>query len=109
MFQHILVAYDGSADSKKAFETALQLAQLSQAGVLALAVEERLLRLAATVNEMEGVKELANHYYQQCLSAAFLRALQANVPFKSEICIGHAARTIGGWRERTACRSGCAW
>jgi len=29
MFQQILVAYDGSAGSKKAFETALQLAQLA--------------------------------------------------------------------------------
>ena len=94
MFQHILVAYDGSAGAKKAFETALHLAQLSQTGVFTLAVEDRLPRLSATVGEMEEAKELANHYYHQQLSAAYLLALQSNVPFHSEIRVGHAARTI---------------
>ena len=94
MFEHILLAYDGSAGAKKALQAALHLAQLSQTGVFALAVEERLPRLAATVGEMEEAKEAANHFYQDQLSAAFLQALAANVPFQSTIRIGHAARTI---------------
>ena len=39
-------------------------------------------------------KEFANHFYHECLSAAYLRALQAGIELKSEIRAGHAARTI---------------
>jgi nucleotide-binding universal stress UspA family protein len=94
MYQKILLAYDGSSGAKRALEVALSLARLSGAQVRALAVEEHLPHFAATVSEMEGEKEFANHYYQRCLSAAFLQALQAGVTLEYEIRVGSAARTI---------------
>ena len=94
MFQKILVAYDGSQGAQRALDAVLKLAALSNAEVWALAVEDHLPRYAATVSETEAEKEFANHYYQERLSVAFLRALSAGVTLKSEIRVGQAARTI---------------
>jgi len=94
MFQKILLAYDGSAGAKRALDVALEMTSLSGAELWALAVEERLPHYAATIDEVEGEQEFANHYYQEALSVAYLRALKANVELKSEIRAGHAARTI---------------
>ncbi len=94
MYQNILLAYDGSPGAKRALDVALELAHAPGVQVWALAVEDHLPRLAATVSEMEGEKEFSNHYYQHCLSAAFLQALQTGVTLQYEIRVGHAARTI---------------
>jgi nucleotide-binding universal stress UspA family protein len=55
MYQNVLLAYDGSKGAKRALEVALELVQRSNAQLLALAVEERLPRLAATVSDMNSV------------------------------------------------------
>jgi nucleotide-binding universal stress UspA family protein len=94
MFRKILLAYDGSAGAKRALDVALELTSTFGAELWALAVEERLPHYAATVGEMEEEKEFANHFYQEALSIAYLRALKARVELKSEIRAGHAARTI---------------
>jgi len=94
MFRKILLAYDGSAGAKRALDVALEFTSLSGAELWALAVEERLPHYAATIDEVEGEQELANRYYQEALSVAYLRALKASVELKSEIRAGHAARTI---------------
>lgn len=94
MFQKILLAYDGSSGAKRALDVALELAKGAGAELWALAVEERLPHYAATVDEVIEEKEFANHFYQESLSVAYLRALKAGVELKSEIRAGHAARTI---------------
>lgn len=94
MFRKILLAYDGSAGAKRALDVALKLTTTFDAELWALAVEERLPHYAATVSEVQEEKEFANHYFQEALSVAFLRALHAGVELKSEIRAGHAARTI---------------
>jgi nucleotide-binding universal stress UspA family protein len=94
MFQKILVAYDGSIGAKRALDVALSLASLTDAEVWTLAVEEHLPRFAATVDETEDEKAFADDYYETCLSAAFLHALQAGITVKTIIRAGAAARTI---------------
>ena len=94
MFRKILLAYDGSTGAKRALDVALGLAHAAHAELWALAVEERLPHYAATIDEVVEEKEFANHFYHECLSAAYLRALQAGIELKSEIRVGHAARTI---------------
>ena len=94
MFRKILVAYDGSAGARRALDVALELARTCEAALWALAVEERLPHLAATVGEMEEAKEFANHIYHEALSAAYLQGLKVGVELKSEVRAGHAARTI---------------
>ncbi|HEY6411115.1 MAG TPA: universal stress protein [Ktedonobacteraceae bacterium] len=94
MFRKILLAYDGSAGVKRALDVALELTSTFGTELWALAVEERLPHYAATVGEMEEEKEFANHFFQEALSIADLRALKARVELKSEIRAGHAARII---------------
>lgn len=94
MFRKILLAYDGSPGAKRALDAALELTHVSGAELWALAVEERLPHYAATIDEVEGAKEFANHFYQEAISVAYLRALKLGVELKSEIRAGHAARTI---------------
>lgn len=94
MFRKILLAYDGSPGAKRALDVAIELTHVSGAELWALAVEERLPHYAATIDEVEGAKEFANHFYQEAISVAYLRALKLGVELKSEIRAGHAARTI---------------
>lgn len=94
MFQKILLAYDCSQGAERAFHAALELAKVSDAELWVVSVEENLPRFAATVSETEEEKEFADNYYQQCISTAYLRAIQDGVHFKSEVRVGHAARTI---------------
>lgn len=94
MFQKILLAYDGSVGAKKALDVSLQLANVSHAELWAVAVEEHLPHFAATIDETVEEHEFAQHYYQECLSVAYLHALKAGVELKSVIRAGHAARTI---------------
>src|SRR5450755_2206254 len=102
MFRKILLAYDGSAGAKRALDVALKLTTTFDAELWALAVEERLPHYAATVSEVQEEQEFANHYFQEALSVAYLRALHAGVELKSEIRAGHAARTISTSPRRGA-------
>lgn len=94
MFRKILLAYDGSTGAKKALDVALELAKSHSAELWAVAVEEHLPHFAATIDETQEEQAFANHYYQECFSVAYLRALRVGVELKSEIRAGHAARTI---------------
>ncbi len=94
MFRKILVAYDGSPGADRALATALDLARLTGAELWALAVEERLPHLAATVGEMEEEKEFANRFYGAALARASDQAARAGVPLRTELRPGHPARTI---------------
>jgi hypothetical protein len=70
VFQKVLLAYDGSPGVKRALDVVLQLAQTTPMELWAIAVEERLLHLAATIDETEEEKAFANHFYEECLEMA---------------------------------------
>ena len=94
MFQKILLAFDGSAGAHKALEAALELAQLHQGKIWALAVEENLPHVIATVGEFQDIKEQANEKFRKLLEAARTRAGEAGIELKSLLRGGHPAQTI---------------
>ena len=94
MFQKILLAFDGSVGVNKALEAAIDLAKLHQGKIWALAVEERLPHISATVGEFQEAKELANEKFRKLLEEARLKAGNAGIELKPLLRAGHPAQTI---------------
>lgn len=94
MFQKILLAYDGSDGANKALEAAIDLAKLHEGKIWALAVEERLPHISATVGEFQEAKELANEKFRKLLEEARLKAGNAGIELKPLLRAGHPAQTI---------------
>ena len=94
MFRKILLAYDGSEGANRALEVALAEARVHQAELWALAVEERLPRFSATVDEVQEEKTFANQHYGKLLAAAQARAQEAGIELKTLLRPGHPAKTI---------------
>jgi len=93
-FSRILVAVDGSDCSERAFEKGLELAGLTGATLLALAVEGPLPAYAATVGEVDEVKREKDAFFERLLAAVRARADEAGVPVEVELRPGHAAELI---------------
>jgi len=96
MFQKILLAYDGSDGANRALEAAIDLAKLHQGNIWALAVEENLPHVTATVGEFQDIKEQANDKFRKLLQEAHDRAEKAGVELKTLLRGGHPAQTIVG-------------
>ena len=94
MFQKILLAYDGSTGANRALEAAIELAKLHQGKIWALAVEENLSHISATVGEFQEAKDLANHEFRELLEAARARAEQAGIELIPLLRAGHPAKII---------------
>lgn len=94
MYKRILVAYDASEGAQKALAAGLNLARLHGAEIVALSVEERLPRFAATIDEVQEEKELANQFYRKLQEEARRKAQEAGVELKTLIRAGHPAQTI---------------
>jgi len=94
MFQKILLAYDGSGGANKALEAAIELAQVHQGKIWALAVEENLPHISATVGEFQEAKDLANEKFRKLLEAARAQAEKAGIELRALLRGGHPAQTI---------------
>ena len=90
MFKKILLAYDGSKGARKALEAGINLAKLHQAELCALAVQEKLPPAAIEAMAEEKFYE----HFEQLLEEARNRAQEAGIELKTEIRIGHPAKTI---------------
>src|SRR5690242_11623251 len=93
-FSRILVAVDGSDCSERALEKALELAGLTGATLLALAVEGPLPAYAATLGEVDEVKREKDAFFERLLATVRTRAGDAGVPVEVELRPGHAAELI---------------
>jgi nucleotide-binding universal stress UspA family protein len=93
-FSRILVAVDGSDGSQRAFDKALELAGLTGATLLALAVEGPLPAYAATIGEVDEVKREKDVFFERLLADVRARAEDAGVPVEVELHPGHAAELI---------------
>jgi nucleotide-binding universal stress UspA family protein len=93
-FEHILVAIDGSDASDRAFEKALELAQVTRADLTALAIEGPLPAYAATVGEVDEVKREKDVFFSGLATRARERATETGVEFEIELRAGHAAEVI---------------
>lgn len=93
-FERIVVAIDGSDPSFHAFEKALELAAVTGATLLALAVEGPLPAYAATIGEIEEVKREKDAFFESLAARIRGQAEAAGVPIEIELRPGHAADLI---------------
>jgi nucleotide-binding universal stress UspA family protein len=94
MFRKILLAYDGSDGANRALEAGIELVKVHKAELWALAVEEKLPRFSATIDEVREEKEFANQQYGALLEGARGRAHEAGIELKPLMRPGHPAKTI---------------
>ena len=93
-FERILVAIDGSDASNRAFEKALELADLASAQLTALAIEGPLPAYAATIGEVEEVKREKDLFFNALAQDAREQAERLGVELAVEVRPGHAAEVI---------------
>lgn len=93
-FSRLLVAVDASEASNRALDKALELAGLTGASVLALAVEGPLPAYAATVGEVDEVKREKDAFFGRLADDVHERAIAAAVDVEVELRAGHAAELI---------------
>jgi nucleotide-binding universal stress UspA family protein len=93
-FERILVAVDGSDASGRALGKAIELAALTHATLVALAVEGPLPAYAATVGEVDEVKREKDLFFGNLAAEVRRQAEQAGVPVEVELRAGHAAELI---------------
>jgi len=66
MFKKMLVAFDGSEGAKRALAVGIRMAQIHQAELWALAVEEKLPKFSGTIDEVQEEKEFATAITVAC-------------------------------------------
>ena len=92
MYRKILVGYDGSAASRKAFETALELAEKDGAELYVLSVA-RPPEVGDDV-ETEAVIENSRQYHHRMLAELKSSVARRGVKTHFEVGIGHPAEQI---------------
>jgi nucleotide-binding universal stress UspA family protein len=93
-FERILVAIDGSEWSDHAFAKALELAQLMNAKLTALAVEGPLPAYAATIAEVDEVVREKDSFFKGLAAAAQAQGERAGVDIEVDVRPGHPAELI---------------
>jgi nucleotide-binding universal stress UspA family protein len=94
MFKKILVANDGSAGAKRAVELGADLASRYGAKLHSISIEEGLPHYAATIDEVEAVKEKENLFFEQVSQEAQAAAAAKGVELKAHVMPGHEVETI---------------
>jgi CBS domain-containing protein/nucleotide-binding universal stress UspA family protein len=94
MFQHLVVALDGSESSLKAFDAALDLAARANAQLDLVSVEEELPRYSSAREEAERERAAAQTYFSRIHADARRRAQNKRVTLHAEILAGHEAQTL---------------
>jgi nucleotide-binding universal stress UspA family protein len=99
-FEHILVAIDGSEASDRAFAKALELTDVTNAQLTALAIEGPLPAYAATVGEVDEVKREKDIFFNALAVRAREQAEQLGIQLAIELRAGHAAEVISDFAAR---------
>lgn len=92
MIQRILVAYDESGPSKRAFEHALELAKRFGAELLLVTVVR--IPESGLLAEVEGVIDNAEEHFKEAIVEMQKRAQEVGVTMVSEVVAGHPAEQI---------------
>ena len=92
MFRRILVGYDGSEASKKAFEAACDLAAKDGAELFVLSVA-RPLEIGDDV-ETEAVIEHSRNYHRRLLAELKTGVAAKGIKTRFEVAVGHPAEQI---------------
>ena len=92
MIQRILVGYDESGPSKRAFAHALELAHRFGAELLVVSVVR--ITESGLLAEVEGVIDTAGEYFKEAFVGMQQRAREVDVTMASEVVAGHPAEQI---------------
>ena len=92
MIQSILVGYDDSDLSKRAFAHALELAKRFRASLLVLAVVR--IPEPAIFTEVEGIIDAAQEHFRDSFRMLTEQAQSAGVTISTEVVVGHPAEQI---------------
>lgn len=91
-FKNILIAYDGSAQSDKATDRALALAQSLDAKVLLFAVARP--PEPATMVEVDAMLDDAREHFEEQFKQIIQRAKELEVQIQTDIAVGHPVEQI---------------
>jgi nucleotide-binding universal stress UspA family protein len=94
MFKKLLVAYDGSEDSKKALEIALELSKKFGSEVHLLTIIEQLPRYAATIGEVKEALAEITKEIEKKQTLVCGNALEQGIDIKCKIMPGHEVEAI---------------
>jgi len=100
MFRKILVAYDGSEGSKKALRIGIELAKRLEVDLHSISVVEGLPYFAATVGEVEEVKNDVEVYFKKITKEAWDQAALHGVDLHVTILPGHEVETIVNFTKK---------
>lgn len=103
MFKRLLVAYDGSEDSRKALETALELASRFGSQVHLLTVVDDLPRFTTTMHEVEATLERSTRRIEQKHALAHMIARKHGVEIECSIQPGNRVHTILAYAQKNDC------
>jgi nucleotide-binding universal stress UspA family protein len=93
-FRRILVAIDGSPGAQRALAKAIEIALLTGARLTALAVEGPLPAYAATIGEVDEVKQQKDRFFAGVADDARRQAGAMGVVIDVGVRLGHAAELI---------------
>jgi len=91
-FKKILIGYDGSAQSDRATESALALAQSLDAKALLFAVARP--PEPATIVEVDAMLDDAREHFEQQFGKIIQRAKDMGVELQTDIVVGHPVEQI---------------
>jgi len=94
MYKHILVALDGSLESEQALKQAIALAGLVGASLTGISVIEKLPAYAASVGEVQEMKDEFEGFFAGVQDNAAKAAKAGGVDLKTILRAGNAAHTI---------------
>ncbi|NLH51185.1 MAG: universal stress protein [Myxococcales bacterium] len=101
MFDKILVAFDGSEASTRAFATALDLAQKYQAVLLLVSVIEDLPRYAEeSMNGVDEMLEQGKQHFADLQQGLIAKAQNAGLGIAAHVLPGHVIETVVGIAEQ---------
>jgi len=100
----LLVAFDGSEYSMKAFDFALELSNLSpepthEIYVIAVAQPPE----PADIVEVDAIIDAAREHYEELFKELQRKAREANVPVATEVTVGHPAQQIVHYADEKGC------
>lgn len=99
LFRKILVAYDGSKPSDRAFENGLALALLAESDLHVISVCGDAPRFPASIDELEDYKEAAEAHYGDLHRDLQVRASNMEVSLDTHIQHGDVVRTIAAFTK----------
>jgi len=94
MFRRLLVAYDGSDGAGRALRAGINLARALGVDLHAVTVEEELPKYAATLDEVDAVRQQKQAYYDKLHAEACALAEEAGVRLHTATVVGHEVEAI---------------